>query len=414
MMAKIIPIAPIPLPILNAISKPFQRFSANIGKMFPNLKFQLRQAEIGLNEKEYGAIMIFLIIFYTIFFGGLLSLVLGKMMPENGITLGIGLGLFMGAMVLVQVIMYPTLIVRNKVNNVEKNLVFALRAILVQLKSGISLFESMTMVARGDYGLISEEFQKAVDEINTGTPEQEALERMSKNNPSPFLRKSLWQIVNGMNAGADISDILAETVSSMLREQKIAINKYGAQLRVLSLMYMMIGVIMPALGVTLLIILFTFPMVGDAIARQPQLNDITAILQDVIPGETYMQGNYITNLGGKQDYSGEELKIKVEKIEGKSALLILMSKDGKTIEGKTVYDIELNLRDEFKSSNDITLFGESLKVKSIGKNLFGEDQIEITRIEPTHLIFWGLLGLVAVMEFMYIGIIKSRRPSIIG
>ena len=413
-MAKMIPIAPIPIPVLVAISSPFMRFTANIGKIFPKLKFELIKSELGVNEKEYGAMMLFLILFYTIFFGALLTLLLSKMMPENGVLLGIGLGLFMGVMVFVQVIMYPTMIVRKKVNSIEKNLVFALRAILVQLKSGIALFDSMTMVARGDYGTISQEFQKAVDEINTGTPEQEALERMSENNPSPFLRKSLWQIVNGMNAGADISDILAETVKSMLREQKIAINKYGAQLKVLSLMYMMIGVIMPALGVTLLIILFTFPMVGDAVAKQPALNDIAVILQDVLPGETYTQGEYITGLGGKQDYSGEELKIEVEKIDGKSALVMLMTEDNEIIEGRTVYDVESNLRDEFSTEEGISLFGESLKVKSIGPNLFGQEQIEITRIESSQLVFWGLLGLVAVMEFMYIGIIKSRRPSIIG
>ncbi len=413
-MAKMIPIAPIPIPILKAISSPFLRFTANIGTIFPALKFQLKQAELGVNEKEYGAIMLFLILGYTIFFVTLLTLLLNKMMPENGVFLGIGIGLFMGVMVFVQVIMYPTLIVRKKVNKIEKNLVFALRAILVQLKSGVALFDSMTMIARGDYGTISKEFQKAVDEINTGTPEQEALEKMSENNPSPFLRKSLWQIVNGMNAGADISDVLTETVKSMLREQKIAINKYGAQLKVLSLMYMMIGVIMPALGVTLLIILFTFPMVGDAIAKQPALNDLATILQDTIPGEIYTQGEYITGLGGKQNYSGDELKIDVEKIDGKSALFVLMTEDNKIIESKTVYDIESNLRDEFITADGRTLFGESLKVKSIGPNLFGQNQVEITRIESSQLIFWGLLGLVAIMEFMYIGIIKSRRPSIIG
>jgi len=413
-MAKMIPVAPVPLPLLKAISRPFLRMASNTGKIFPQLGFQLRQAEIDLNENEYGAIMIFLVIFYTIFFSTLLTLLLSKVMPDKFLIVGIGLGLFMGVMVFVQIIMYPALQVKKKVRAVEKNLVFALRAILVQIKSGVSLFDSLAMVARGDYEAISEEFQKAVDEINTGTPEQAAIERMSENNPSPFLRKSLWQIVNGMNAGADISDVLSETVSSMIREQKIAINKYGSQLRVLSLMYMMIGVIMPALGVTLLIILFTFPMVGDAVAKMPALNDATVLLQNALPGETYAKGDYITGLEGMQDYTGETLKIKAENIEWKKALFVLTKEDDSPIESITVYDVGANLRDEFKTSDGRKLFGESLKIKSIGKNVFGQNQVEITRLEPTQLIFWGLLALVAIMEFMYIGIIKSRRPSIIG
>jgi len=417
-MAKIIPFAPVPMPILRAITAPLMRFSVNTGKVFPNLGFTLKQAEMGLDEREYGAIMIFLVLFYMIFFGGLITLVLSKM-TEHYLAMGLGIGLFMGGMMFVQAIMYPALIVRKKVRNVEKNLVFALRAILVQIKSGVSLFDSMTMVSRGSYGAISEEFQKAIDSINTGTPEQEALETMSEKNPSHFMRKSIWQIVNGMNAGADISMVLGETVSSMIREQKIAINKYGAQLRVLSLMYMMIGVIMPTLGVTLLIILFTFPMVGDAIEKQPALNTTAELLQAVVPGETYGEGDLILSLSGKRQLSGKNIGLRVKSLEGKNSVLELVEflegqEEPKVVETQSVYGAGSNLRDYFLTAENTTKFGESLKVKSIGKNLFGQNQLEVTRLEPTHLVFWGLLGLVAVMQFMYIGIIKSRRPNIIG
>ncbi len=412
-MVKIIPFAPMPTYVLKTMTLPLKRLSANTGKIFPNLKQELEQSELGFDEKEYGAIIIFLVLFYTVFFSCLISLLLSRITPDF-LPLGIGIGLFMGLMMFFQAIMYPKILVRKKVRNLEKSLVFALRAILVQLKSGVSLFDSMTMVARGDYGAISVEFKKAIDAISTGTPEQDALQDMSDRNPSPYLRKALWQIVNGMNAGADISDILAETVSSMIREQRLAINRYGSQLRVLSLMYMMIGVIMPALGVTLLIILFTFPMVGEAIAEMPALNDFSEMLQNVLPGETYVQGDYILGIGGRQEYSGKELSIKVERLEGKKAVFELKNPEDKTIQAESIYGSGSNLRDYFATSDGRTMFGESLKIKSIGKNIFGQPQVEITRLEPTHIVFWGLLGLIAVMEFMYIGVIKSRRPSIIG
>ena len=402
-----------PVPVLKALSTPFMRFSANAEKMFPKLRQTLQQADLDLDEKEYSAIMLFLVIFYTVFFGALITLLLSKVTPHF-IFLGIGIGLFMGMMIFIQAVMYPQMIVRKKVRDIEKNLVFALRAILIQLKSGIGLFDSMTMVSKGNYGAVSKEFQKAVELINTGTPEEDAIEEMGRKNPSPYLGKAVWQITNGMNAGADISDVLSETVSSMIREQRLAINKYGSQLRVLSLMYMMIGVIMPALGVTLLIILFTFPMVGEAVESMPILNDTAGMLQNVIPGETYLQGDFMTGLGGKQQYSGEFLKIKVETINGRQMSFTLMTEDGKAISTQQVYGDGSNLRDYFTGQSGRTLFGESLKIKSVGKNLFGQEQVEITRIEPAHLVFWGLLALVGVMEFMYIGIIKSRRPSIIG
>jgi len=412
-MPKIIPFAPMPLPVLKSLTAPLLRFSAGTAKMFPGIEQHLQQAEMGMTAKEYGAIMIFLVIFYTVFFSALGILMLSRMMEEF-LTLGITLGLIMGLLMFVQIIMYPSMLARKKIRSIEKNLVFALRAILVQLKSGVSLFDSLTMIAHGDYGTVSLEFKKAVDEINAGMPEQDALQEMSEKNPSPYLRKALWQIVNGMNAGADISDVLGETVSSMIREQRIAINRYGSHLRVLSLMYMMIGVIMPALGVTLLIVLFTFPMVGEALSTLPVLQDVGGIIQAVVPGESYIRGDEIGGLSGIRRYKGQALTIKIEQIEGKRVVFALLDEKGKTKELETVYGSGSNLREHFKSSDGTTVFGESLHIKSIGPNIFGQDQVEITRFEPIHLIFWGFLGLVSVMQFMYIGLIKSRRPSIIG
>jgi len=64
-----------------------------------------------------------------------------------------------------------------------------------------------------------------------------------------------------MKAGADISDVIQESVSTMVREQQIGIQKYGSSLRILSLMYLMIGVILPALGITFLIVIGSFPKI---------------------------------------------------------------------------------------------------------------------------------------------------------
>ena len=48
----------------------------------------------------------------------------------------------------------------------------------------------------------------------------------------------------------------------MVKEESIEIRKYGADLRLLSLIYMMLGVIIPALGLTFLIVLSSFPQIS--------------------------------------------------------------------------------------------------------------------------------------------------------
>ena len=149
--------------------------------------------------------------------------------------------------------------VKKKVRDVERNLIFGLRTITIQIRSGVSLFGALQLVAYGAYGTLSAELKRSVDEINAGYPEEEALQRAAIRTPSVFFRRSLWQIVNGLKAGADISLVLTELVSTMTKEQVIQIKKYGADLRMLSLIYMMLGVIIPALGLTLMVILSTFP-----------------------------------------------------------------------------------------------------------------------------------------------------------
>ncbi|MBN2067849.1 MAG: type II secretion system F family protein [Candidatus Diapherotrites archaeon] len=259
-MPKVIPFAPLPMHTLKTVSAPFIRYSAIFNKMFPNFGKSLRQAEIPADEREYAAIILFLVTFYFLFFTFLLTIILSRFTPHF-LILGPTIGVVMAFLIFVQTVMYPKMIIRKKMRSIELNLVFALRTILIEIKSGVSLFDSLNVVSRGNYAALSDEFRKVVESINTGTPEEEALEELGDRNPSHFLRKVIWQIVNGLKAGADVSSVLSETVSSMIREQRIAITKFGAQLKILSLMYMMIGVIMPALGLTFLIVLGSFPQI---------------------------------------------------------------------------------------------------------------------------------------------------------
>ena len=61
-----------------------------------------------------------------------------------------------------------------------------------------------------------------------------------------------------MKAGSNISSVLEETLNNLSKEQIIQIEQYGSQLSPLAMFYMIIAVIMPALAMTMLIILSSF------------------------------------------------------------------------------------------------------------------------------------------------------------
>jgi len=67
--------------------------------------------------------------------------------------------------------------------------------------------------------------------------------------------------MTGMGAGADISNVLKEIVKSLNQEQVTEIQTYGGKLAPLSMFYMVVAIIFPALAITFILVLSTFVQV---------------------------------------------------------------------------------------------------------------------------------------------------------
>lgn len=256
-----IPMSPFPFPVLYNFSSNFIGIGFKIAGAFPYLKMELVQAEIDLDVEEYGAIMFLLAVTYF-GIGSLITFLFAvglKLDLVMSLAMSVTAGLLLGLFIIVQLSIFPKIKVKKKVRDLERNLIDALRTMLVEIKSGVSLFDAISMISEGTFGGVSKEFKKTVDKINTGELQEQAMEEMASNNPSLFFRRSIWQIVNGLKAGADVSVVMGALVDSMSKEQMNQIREYGSAMRLMSLIYMMLGVIIPALGFTFIIILGSFP-----------------------------------------------------------------------------------------------------------------------------------------------------------
>ncbi len=256
-----IPFNPFPMPLLLKISENFGGLGFKVSKAFPTLDLELQQAEIHYSAKEYGSMMVVISAFYFLAGALIAGLICIRLAPKLTIFAAPTFGALAAIMIFAQLTVFPKIKVKKKVRDVEKHLVFALRTILIEIKSSVTLFDALQTIAIGNFGEISKEVKKTIEKIATGTIEDEALDELAVRNPSLFFRRAIWQIVNGLKAGADISSVLSTIVGSLANEQKTQVKLYGAALKLLSLVYMMIGVIVPALGLTLLIILSTFPQI---------------------------------------------------------------------------------------------------------------------------------------------------------
>ncbi len=256
-----IPFNPLPTKVTLAMARHFMGLGERLTSFFPGMDVELRRAEIEYDRATYGAIMIVLSAFYFVF-GAIITYIFAiRLSPGTTILPTIALGGVFALLVLIQLAFYPKILLKKKIRNVEQNLVFALRTLVVEVKSGVTLFDSINIVANGDNGQVSKEFKKAVEKIETGKFQNDALEEMGENNPSLYFRRVIWQLVNGLKAGSDISVIMVALVQDLSREKGNQVRKYGNSLKLLSLLYMMLGAIIPALGLTFLIILSTFPQI---------------------------------------------------------------------------------------------------------------------------------------------------------
>ncbi|MEM2089654.1 MAG: type II secretion system F family protein [Candidatus Pacearchaeota archaeon] len=251
-----IPFSFYPEKFLDNFSKLFLRLGKKIASKQKNLQLYFEQAAFPVKPEKYLALcfaatflnlLLFLAIFIIIF-----------KIANAKLLYGIIIALILVFFMYLQQMNYPKLIIMRRVRDINVNLLPALRALMIQLNAGVTFFNAMKNIAKSNYGLISEEFQKAINAMESGVPAVEALEKISRNNPSIFFRRAIWQIITGMQVGADISIVLKEIVNSLLQEQITEIQAYGGRLSPLAMFYIVISIIFPTLGVTFVIVLSTF------------------------------------------------------------------------------------------------------------------------------------------------------------
>ncbi len=261
---KRIPLLPFPLPRAKRVSRRFLGVGESLSHMFPGLGFNLEQSGLDFDAREWMALAFFTAIFYFSVLSGPLALLtlVARIEPVKALGISFLVGFVIGFVSLIYLAMYPRLMVTKKVNQMERFLPHGLHHLLIEVRSGVPLYNSLVSIAQSNYGMLSHEFRRAVNEINTGKSEIAALEMLARENPSLYFRRVIWQLVNALKSGADIGQTIKQIVDSLGEEQMIAIKKYGAQLNPLSLMYMIFCVIFPTLGITFLLVISSFIGIG--------------------------------------------------------------------------------------------------------------------------------------------------------
>ena len=178
----IVPFSIVPIPILLATSRYFLAIGSMFSKFSPSLKPQLVQADIKLSPREWSTLA-FIVAIGNAFIIGLLLYFIGLLARQDFSNFASAVALMMGLASFITVLSYPKIITTKRLRALDNNLIPALHQLLIELKSGVSLFEAMKSLRKG-YGEVSNEFREITDHIEGGTSEIIAINDASSRNPS--------------------------------------------------------------------------------------------------------------------------------------------------------------------------------------------------------------------------------------
>lgn len=193
-------------------------------------------------------------------------------------------------------ILYPNILVKKIAAKQSKDLLFALREIMMDVGGGVPLFHALKNVSESDYGKVAMEFEWATKQIEGGMPEQEALKLLAIKSENEFMKRAVWQLLNALESGASIKDALPSIIEALESALYHEIRLYSSNLNFLMLMYMFAAAVLPAIGVTFLALLSAFSGIGVRLETLIMLISFSVILQVIMIG--YMSATRPAIFGG--------------------------------------------------------------------------------------------------------------------
>ena len=249
-------VTPVALPVRESkkAAKPVRFISEWLMPYYPNMRKKLIMAGISKSQEDFldGAVLscllmtIVLTVATAVFFSSM-NVEMFWIIPLFFVYLFITFQYFM---------LYPDVKITKRKKDIDYELVFAGRHLLIALKSGMPLFDSLVGVSRG-YGAVSEEFNRIVEKVTLGVSMTQAIREVIQNCPSNDYNRIMLQIANSISSGSDVADSLEVVLNQVFREQVIALKAYGQKLNPLVMFYMIFGIIFPSLGLAFAVILFS-------------------------------------------------------------------------------------------------------------------------------------------------------------
>ncbi len=151
----------------------------------------------------------------------------------------------------------PLGIIRRRGREIDEEVLFVGRYLLVKLESGQPLYNALIDCSK-TRGISAKYLKEIVDDITAGKPIEQAIEYAWEFNSSEKFKRILFQILSALKTGTELAPVLRTTLKSLTYQQVLEVKEYGKKLNTYMMFYLIMACILPSLGVTMLVVFSSF------------------------------------------------------------------------------------------------------------------------------------------------------------
>jgi flagellar protein FlaJ len=174
--------------------------------------------------------------------------------------------LIMVIMIYIFLLQYPHMKDQRGYSDLNQELPYALRHMSIELKAGRGLHDALITIRNADYGSLSREFNRALEEIKFGKSTEESLLEMSHRVNSEGLSRAIHQIVGTLRVGGNLAGSLEIIAKDISFDMQIKLKEFSQKLNSFILIYTFIAILAPV--ISLIMLMAGSTVMGDVISSE--------------------------------------------------------------------------------------------------------------------------------------------------
>lgn len=159
---------------------------------------------------------------------------------------------------------YPQMKRQRSYSDLNQELPYALRHMGIELKAGRGLHDAMVTISNANYGSLSNEFARVLEEIKFGKSTEDSLLEMSHRVKSDGLSRAIHQIIGTLRVGGNLAGSLEIIAGDISFDMQIKLKEYSQKLNSFILIYTFIAILAPV--ISLIMLMAGSTVMGDVIS----------------------------------------------------------------------------------------------------------------------------------------------------